>query len=64
MSDASQDVPEAPMGERLADLIENMLNEWPTDRPSAKVTMDMTFDQWGELLETLRRGAYEVSDQG
>lgn len=54
MSDASQAVPEAPIAERLATLVENMLNEWPPDRPSAKVTLDMTFAQWDELLGVLR----------
>lgn len=62
MSDASKDVPEAPMGERLADNIETMLNEWPADQKACRVTLHMTFDQWGELLEMLRRGAYETSD--
>lgn len=57
MSDASQAVPETTIAERLATLVENMLTEWPDDRPAAKVTLDMTFDQWGEFLETLRRGA-------
>jgi hypothetical protein len=55
MSDASQEGPEPPVDQRLADLIENMLNEWPDDRMAAKVTLDMTFDQWNELLTTLRR---------
>lgn len=63
MSDASQEVPDEPIGEKLSTLVENMLNEWPAEREAAKVTLHMTFDQWGELLETLRRGAYEVSDQ-
>lgn len=57
MSDASQDVPEAPVAERLADLVEGMLNAWPAEQSAAKVGLDMTFDQWGELLEALRRGA-------
>jgi hypothetical protein len=57
MSDASQDVPEAPVGERLAGLIEDMLAHWPESGETARVTLDMTFDQWGELLDTLRRGA-------
>lgn len=57
MSDASQDVPEAPVGEMLSQAIEGMLSNWPDDQTAAKVTLDMRFDQWGELLETLRRGA-------
>lgn len=54
MSDASQDVPEEPVGERLADLIENMLNEWPAERKTAKITLEMAFGQWNELLSILR----------
>lgn len=54
MSDASQEVPEPPIAARLADLIEGMLNRWPTSQLASKVTLDMTFDQWNELLTALR----------
>jgi len=54
VSDASQDVPEAPIRERLADLIESMLNEWSADQKTCKVTLHMTFSQWDELLGILR----------
>lgn len=57
MSDASQDVPEAPIAERLARLIEELLDKWPAGQTACKVTLDMTFDQWNELLDVLRRGA-------
>lgn len=56
MSDASQDVPEAPgfIASQLANAIDKMLEEWPTGQQAAKVTLHMTFDQWDELLGLLR----------
>lgn len=61
MSDASQDVPEAPgfIASQLANAVEKMLEEWPIGQTDAKVTLHMTYEQWDDLLGVLRNGPAE-----
>lgn len=54
MSDASQGATEASIAENLASAIDGMLETWPPDQDTAKVTLDMTRSQWDELLGILR----------
>jgi ribosome-associated toxin RatA of RatAB toxin-antitoxin module len=56
MSDASQDVPEAPgaIATQLSQAIEKMLGNWAIGQDAAKITLHMTYEQWSDLLNTLR----------